>query len=40
MLALKMLIYAQVNSAFSGIASLKPPLYIHSPKVEVAAIMG
>ena len=39
MLALKMLIYAQVNSDFSGFAGLKLPLYIHSPKV-VVAIMG
>ncbi len=28
-----MLIYAQVNSAFSGIAGLKLPLFIHSIKV-------
>ena len=30
MLALKMLIYALVNSAFSGFASLKLHLFIHS----------
>ena len=29
MLALKMLIYASVNSAFSGFASLEIPLVIH-----------
>ena len=29
-LALKMLIYALVNSAFSGVASLKLHLFIHS----------
>jgi len=39
MLALKMLLSAQVNSAFSGFAGLKLPLFIHSPKVEVATIM-
>ena len=30
MLAFKMLIYALVNSAFSGFASLKLHLFIHS----------
>ena len=40
MLALKMLIYALVNSAFSGFASLKLHLFIHSLRLwELAKLL-